>query len=85
MTHSLAASWEVPMNISQADGASKYLFPRVKQEQHIHRCYKETEKQKQTRPGPAKMSQKLLSFSSIPWPRVLCRLPAFKLRGRTWA
>lgn len=43
MTHSLAASWEVPMNISQADGASKYLFPRVRQEQHIHKCYKETE------------------------------------------
>lgn len=79
MTHSLAASWEVPMNINQADGASKYLFPRVKQEQHIHRCYKETEKQKQTRPGPAKRSQKLLSFPSIPWPNVLCRLSALKL------
>lgn len=31
------------MNVSQADGASKYLFPRVQQEQHIHKCYKETE------------------------------------------
>lgn len=67
------------MNVSQADGASKYLFPRVQQEQHIHKCYKETEKQKQTRPGPAKMSQRLLSLSSVPWPHVLGRLSALKL------
>lgn len=30
MTHSLAASWEVTVNINQAYGASKYLFSRVK-------------------------------------------------------
>lgn len=78
VTHSLAASWEVPMNISQADGASKYLFPRVKQSSTFTSARKR-QKQKQTRPGPAKMSQELLGFHSIPWPSVLGRLSALKL------
>lgn len=41
MTHSLAASWEVTISISQVYGASKYLFSRAKEEQHVHKWYKE--------------------------------------------